>query len=414
MSACIEQMMHNEHQNTQPESQPIRLSMQGKIITASIIVGLALLLVVSIGSVLTPFIAAIITAYIFNPLVTLLENRTRAGRAVWIAVLYVLAFSLLYWLGTWLWPRIALQTNDLITRLPDIVVGVAATFEGNRTFEIGPTLTIDLTPLEEHIINAATDLTRTLSEGVPHLVFSALETAIYTLIYLIVTFYLLLQSRELTAWTVRLIPAPYRTEICSLGRQIDHVLSAYIRGQLMLIVIMAVLLYIPLSILQVPYALVIAIASGVLELIPILGPWSAAIIAMTVALFQASVPFGLSNLGLAGLIGIIYFTLRQIEDSFIIPNIMGHLVRLHPAVVLFAVLAGGSLAGPLGLLLSIPFAAVVRILLTYIYSKLTDTTADFPNDPPPSRAKKPARDREPERIAQELSPEHMRLSEGSE
>jgi predicted PurR-regulated permease PerM len=143
---------------------------------------------------------------------------------------------------------------------------------------------------------------------------------------------------------------------------------------------MAVLLYIPLSILQIPYALVIAIASGVLELIPILGPWSAAIIAMLVALFQPEVPFGLTNLGLAGLIGIIYFALRQIEDSFIIPNIMGHLVRLHPAVVIFAVLAGGSIAGGLGLLLSIPTAAVVRIMLSYLYRKLVDND-DLPGSP---------------------------------
>jgi predicted PurR-regulated permease PerM len=123
------------------------------------------------------------------------------------------------------------------------------------------------------------------------------------------------------------------------------------------------------------------------------------------------VPFGLSNLGLAGLLGVIYFTLRQIEDSFIIPNIMGHLVRLHPAVVLFAVLAGGSLAGPLGLLLSIPTAAVIRILLVYLYNKLTDNLR-FPDDAAPAETR--AEEREPERITQELAHEHLRLSEGSE
>jgi predicted PurR-regulated permease PerM len=330
--------------------------------------------------VLTPFIAAIITAYIFNPLVSLLQRRTRMGRALWIVVIYVVAFSLIFWLATWVWPRIVWQYQDLVGRLPTILLGISQMFEGNRTIDLGTGLTIDLTPLEEQLISTATDLGRALSEGVPHLVFSALETAIYTLVYLIVTFYLLLQSQELLDWTVQLIPAPYRAEICGLGWQIDQVLSAYIRGQLMLIVIMAVLLYIPLSILQIPYALVIAIASGVLELIPIIGPWSAAIIAMLVALVQPDVPFGLSNLGLAGLIGIIYFTLRQIEDSFIIPNIMGHLVRLHPAVVIFAVLAGGSIAGGLGLLLSIPTAAVLRIVLSYFYKKLTDNY-DLPDSP---------------------------------
>ncbi len=231
--------------------------------------------------------------------------------------------------------------------------------------------TLNLKPVEEQIIGAVSDLGRTISEGVPHLVFSALETAIYVLVYLIVTFYLLLQSKELGRWMVQLIPAPYRTEICSLGRQIDHVLSAYIRGQLLLIIIMSVLTYIPLSILKVPYALVIAIASGVLELIPVLGPWSAAGIAMVVALFQPEVPFGLSSLGLAGLIGLIYFILRQLEDSF---------VKVHPAVVIFAILAGGAIAGAFGLLLAIPLAAVIRIILSYLYPKITDTL--IPPGPP--------------------------------
>jgi len=144
-------------------------------------------------------------------------------------------------------------------------------------------------------------------------------------------------------------------------------------------VIMSVLLYIPLSILQVPYALVIAVASGVLEILPIIGPWSAAGIAMTVALFQPVTPFGLSNVAVAILLGIIYFVLRQIEDHFIIPNVMGPLVRLHPGVVIFAILAGGALAGAFGLFISIPIAAVIRIVLSYLYRKLTDQP-EMPSD----------------------------------
>lgn len=372
------------------EPQTIRFSPHGKLITIGILVSLALLLLSSIGHVLTPFIAAIVTAYLFNPIVSWLHRRTGVRRAVWIIVLYLIVFSLIYWLGTWLWPRILRQYGDLVASLPGIVRDISAMLEGHKTIQVGSEITIDLTPLEEQLIGTITDIGRTMSEGVPHLVFSALETALYTLVYLIVTFYLLLQSQDLSRWVVQLIPPPFRAEICELGSQIDQVLGAYIRGQLLLIVIMAVLIYIPLAILDVPYALVIAIASGVLELIPILGPWSAALIAMVVAFFQPEVPFGLSNASLAGLIGLIYLVLRQIEDSFIIPNVVGPLVRLHPAVVIFAVLAGGSLGGAIGLLLSIPAAAVMRILLSYLYGKMTDTyQIQEPPDPPGKAAEVP-------------------------
>ncbi|MGQ9483001.1 AI-2E family transporter [Chloroflexus sp.] len=353
------------------EERPIRFSYQAKWISGGLIVVLTIWLLFAVTHILPPFIGAIITAYLFNPLIGWLHRRTRIGRAIWIIVLYIVAFFVLYSLFTALWPRIVQQSRDLAANAPVIIRELTIFFEQNQTIEVGD-FVISLAPLEAQVIGLIRDVAGWLSGNVPKIVFSALESVIYLLVYLIITFYLLLQAPQLKAWSRSLIPAPYRREIGHLGYQIDRVFSAYIRGQLILIVIMSVLLYIPLSLLQVPYALVIAVASGVLEILPIIGPWSAAGIAMTVAFFQPVTPFGLSNVALAVLLGIIYFVLRQIEDHFIIPNVMGPLVRLHPGVVIFAILAGGALAGAFGLFISIPIAAVIRILLSYIYRKLTD------------------------------------------
>jgi predicted PurR-regulated permease PerM len=183
----------------------------------------------------------------------------------------------------------------------------------------------------------------------------------------------------------RLVPEQYRGEIRGLGRQIDGVLSSYIRGTLLLIPIMAVVTYIALSILGVRYALVLGIATGFLEVIPLVGPWSAAGIAMMVALFQTTTPFGWDNWVLAVVVGVTYFVLRMSEDNFIIPYVVGHAVHLHPVLVLFAILAGGAIGGPFGLFISIPTVAVARLLLLYIYRKLVDSPELPPTDaaPPP-------------------------------
>lgn len=361
-----------------PEQKLIRFSSRFKLVSVAIVVALTIWLLLAVAHVLTPFVAAIITAYLFNPLVTWLQRRTRLGRALWIAVIYVLALLTLYGLGTWIGPLIAQQSRDLAAAAPEVASRIQSFFRGREQVELGG-IVFDLASLEAQLIAAVSDLGARLSQSVPQLVFSALETVIYLLVYLIITFYLLLQARQFKQWSIGLIPAPYRAEIGALGTQIDGVFSAYIRGQLLLIVIMSVLLYIPLSILRVPYALVIAVASGTLEILPIIGPWTAAGIAMVAALFQQDVPFGLSNVGLAALLGIIYFVLRQIEDHFIIPNVMGSLVRLHPAVVIFSILAGGALLGAFGLFIAIPVAAVIRILLSFVYRKLTDR----PELPPP-------------------------------
>jgi predicted PurR-regulated permease PerM len=235
------------------------------------------------------------------------------------------------------------------------------------------TMVIDLRPAETDVSAWFTSLASELSASVPELVFGVLERLVLLLVYLVVTFYLLLQADQIVEGFYGLIPAPYRTEIRELGRSIDRVLGAYIRSQLLLIVLMAVLTYIPLSLLGIKYALVLSIATGFLEIIPFVGPYTAAGSAMFVALLQPTTPFGWPNWLLAVVIGIIYLVLRQGEDHLIIPNLVGHIVKLHPIIVIFAILAGGHLGGMLGLLIAVPSAATAKIILNYLYTKLVDS-----------------------------------------
>lgn len=95
------------------ESRPIRFSYQAKWISSAIVVALAILLLMGVTHILPPFIGAIITAYLFNPLIGWLHRRTRVGRAIWIVVLYIVAGFALYSLFTALWPRIVQQSRDL-------------------------------------------------------------------------------------------------------------------------------------------------------------------------------------------------------------------------------------------------------------------------------------------------------------
>jgi predicted PurR-regulated permease PerM len=213
----------------------------------------------------------------------------------------------------------------------------------------------------------------------------AFETILLFVTYLMITYYLLLQANEIIEWIYGLVPAPYREEIRGLGRQIDSILSGYIRGTLLLIPIMAALTTVALSVLGVRYALVLGIITGVLETIPLIGPWSAAGIAIVVALFQVPTPLGWPTWLLAGVIGLVYFVLRMFEDNFIIPHVVGPAVHLHPMLVIFAILAGGALGGPFGLFVSIPVAAVARLLLRYMYYKLIDSS----EPPPPSEPGQP-------------------------
>lgn len=362
--------------------RPIRFSSLGKLITVGLLVALTIWLARSIGPALSPFIGAAITAYVFNPLVRWLHRRTRIGRAFWILALYFLIGVLVYLLGQYVGPRFMAQLTDFQRMLPAIMAEVQRQLTSNQAIIFGG-VRFDLGPIERPVMDFLSEVGRTLPEAVPHLFLTAIESLLLFLTYLIVTFYFLLQSDQIVESCYRLVPAQYRDEIRSLGKQIDNILASYIRGTLMLIPIMAVITYIALTVLGVRYALVLGIATGFLEVIPLLGPWSAAGIAMSVALFQATTPFGWDNWVLAIVVGVTYFVLRMSEDNFIIPYVVGHAVHLHPVLVLFAILAGGALGGPFGLFISIPTVAVVRLLLRYIYRKLVDAPELPPPDPTP-------------------------------
>jgi predicted PurR-regulated permease PerM len=356
------------------QSSRIVFPLWAKITTVAVVIALAVLLLRAVGGLLNPFIWAIITAYLFNPLVTALTSRTPIKRGWWVILLYMVAGLLLYLGINSLVPRLTNQYNDLERSLPNFQTRAEEWIQRNGVITVGDT-TIDVRPTEQQIEDFFADLGAELPTLALEGVFGVFERLVLLLVYLVVTFYLLLQADKIIDQMYGLIPAPQRGEIRELGRSIDRVLGAYIRSQVLLIVIMAVLTYIPLTILGVQYALVLAIATGFLEIIPFVGPWTAAGSAMLVSLLQTGNTFGWPNWVLALVVGAIYTILRQMEDHLIIPNLVGRIVKLHPIIVIFSILAGAALGGALGLLMAVPIAATIKILLTYLYNKLIDAPA---------------------------------------
>ncbi len=189
-------------------------------------------------------------------------------------------------------------------------------------------------------------------------------------VYLIATFFFFLQGDRMLANLRALLPRRYHREVDRVAGEINGTLGAYLRGQLLLVAIMSSVTFVALTVYNMPYAIVLALMTGFLELIPIIGPWSAGAVAVSVAALNPAPPFGWSNLTLCIAVGITYFVLRQLEDVLIIPALIGRIVHLHPLLVIFCLLIGTTIGGVLGLLLAVPVAAVIKILLRYVYGKL--------------------------------------------
>jgi len=347
----------------------IRFSNRAKEITIWVCAALVVLVLYRTAHLLSPFVWAVVATYIFHPLVTFMARQTGVPRAVWIILIYIALFSAIAWGVVNLGPIISAQTMNLINE------GPAALDQTQRYLADQPLMRdlgieLDLTQLQRELETRSADLTGLAERVALPVIEIVVDKSIRLFIFLVTTFYLLVNAEKAMAFLIGLAPRAYQHEIETLLRRINDTLGAYLRSQLILIAIMSAATWIFLSIIQVESALVLAIMTGLLELIPIIGPYSAGSIAVAVALFQNTTPFGWSHTTLAIVVGVGYFVLRQIEDNLIIPTLIGRAVHLNPIVVIFALLVGASSGGILGMLVAVPAAAVVRIISQYLYVKI--------------------------------------------
>jgi predicted PurR-regulated permease PerM len=348
----------------------VTLSPRARTTVAWVGVVLAVFIAILAWHALAPFIWAVITAYLFHPIVAWIQRKTRLPKqivALWFYLLIGLLLAILFINVT---PLIVDQLEEVQQQLiPNLLSDVDLWIQDRKRFD-NRFAGIDLALIETRIDTLGQQAADILgTEAVP-LLLSTFSFAIELLIYLFSSFYLVVYGPKFMRSLRDAINRRYHSEYDRLMSDINRTLGAYLRGQAVLVVIMSTASYIALRILDVDYALSVAIATGFLELIPLIGPWTAGTIAVTIALFQPTAPFDWSNTTLAIVVGIVYFALRQLEDAFVIPLVIGRIVHLNPFAVLFVLVIGTSIAGPLGLILSVPVAAVIKLLVQFFHAKL--------------------------------------------
>jgi predicted PurR-regulated permease PerM len=200
----------------------------------------------------------------------------------------------------------------------------------------------------------------------------AFNTLINVTFLLMMTFYLLKDGGRFLDGIVSLVPAEYQQDGQLLLKQLTNVWDAYVRGQLILCLVMGIVVYLAALVLGVPNAPILGLLAGVLEFIPTLGPFIALIPAAFLALVSESSTFaGLSGFPFMLLVIVVWTGLQNLESIFLVPRIMGDSLDLHPFVVIIGVLVGAALVGPLGVILAAPSVASARVIIQYIYRKLS-------------------------------------------
>ena len=321
-------------------------------------------LVYRLTPILTPFLIGIILAYLGNPAVNRLEktgfSRTVAVVFVFLVIMIVPASALIILL-----PLLQKQIAGLIMHIPDMINVVQSKYLGS----IASFLEIDIEMIDLDAIRRVlmdhwqsfSHIIGTLLEQISQSGQTLLLWTGYLVIIPVVTFYMLRDWGDLLDRTKKLIPRKYQAVITKLAGECDVVLGEFFRGQLLVMLAQSIIYSTGLWIVGLEFALLIGILAGLVSFVPYLGFFVGFSIAGAAAFFQfhelSSIFYVLLVFGIG----------QAIEGMLLSPLLIGDRIGLHPAAVIFAVMAGGQLFGFFGVLLALPVASMITVLLRHAH-----------------------------------------------
>ena len=319
-----------------------------KIIIKVIFAFLALAFFWAIRDVVLIFILSLILASALGPLVDFLKQR-QIPRAVSAIMAFALFIGLVALLAYFLIPVVVEQFKLFTQNLPTYLEAMKQ--------RIGPfAANFNIQKYFDQTISEATG-----GSAVVNSTFGIVNGFIGVISVLFISFYLLAEEKGLKSFVRFLLPDEYEGFVINILEKIQHKIGLWVLGQIIVCIVMFVITFVGLTILNVPYALILAFVAGLLEVIPYVGPLIAAIPAVLISLLVSPT--------LAFAAAILYFLLHEFEANVLIPKVMQKTVGISPLAILLAMLTGFKLAGIVGIIMSVPLVGALTVVISEFWAR---------------------------------------------
>lgn len=346
----------------------------------------------------TMLVLAAFSAYLISPAVTLLMERTKLSRAAAVNIVYFSALIVLVGIPGALMPiffdeikLVAQDVLDLTTSLSDILT---------KPIQMGG-FVLHLEQLGESLANFREDALSPLPSEALELLEATSINILWLLIILVTVHLIMSEWPRVRVWLIELAPDEYRDDMNRLYDRLRNVWMAYLRGQIVLMVVVGVVFTIAWAVIGIPGALVLGVIAGLFTLVPDVGPTVAAALAVAVALLEGSTWIRLSpdptlnNLIVGGIAAVTYIVLINAKNFFVRPLIYGRSLHMNEALIFVAILTATILWGILGALLIVPVMASVAVIMEYLRRRILGLPPFEDDDEmqfkaPPEKTRKPA------------------------
>ncbi len=316
---------------------------------------------------ISPLVIAALIAYVLTPVVDILHHRVKIPRSLSATFVIFAGLGAIVSLPALMIPVLLTEIETLATDLEDIFLEIQ-NFLGRPIDFLG--FEFHLEQLRPDLPQLFADSLSSITENAFHILESTTVNFLWILVILVTIYYLLVDWVGLKNWVYNILPEDYQTDARHLYEDIKVVWRGYLRGNLALMAIVGVVFSIAWVAIGMPGALILGLITGLLTIIPDLGPAIAVGLAVIVALFEGSNYLQISNVFFALLVIGIYAVLINIKNIWLRPLIFGRSVHMHDGVVFVAIIAAVILQGILGALIVIPVLASFGLLGRYVYRRL--------------------------------------------
>jgi len=326
----------------------VEISLKSIVYTLALIV-LALVAWKIKGVLIALFIAFILMSG-FAPLVEFL-TKNGVNKALSVALTYLLAISFLGMLFFFALPPLIQQTQEFVIKMPTYADQINLTFNSSQIPGLSSSTLAEI--VSNRLDSALSNLLQ-LALNVFNIFITFITISVFT-------FYLLLEREKIKKNVYLLVPHLPRKDVENLAYKIEEKTGAWVRGQIVLMIIIGVFTYIGLTILGIEFALPLAVIAGLLEIVPVMGPIISSIPAIMIALVEGPI-LAIATIAL-------YILIQQLENNLLVPKVMEKAVGLSPLITIFAILVGGTLFGIMGAVLAVPATAIGHVIVQDRFQK---------------------------------------------
>jgi predicted PurR-regulated permease PerM len=346
------------------------MSVERQVLFWSVLLVLAVILLGLLRDVLLPFVLGTMLAYMLNPLVNLTTRsglpRTAAAALVLLGGIVLIAFTMVTVV-----PLVLDQLQKFALRLPDLIAQLRGVVDDVARARLGPRYPEFAAHIDKGI-NALTDNWAAIASTAANSLLAQMRSLVNLVSLVLVTplvaFYVLVDWEPMLARIDGWLPRQHEPAIRRLAVEINDAISAFIRGQGMVCLILAVFYAASLQAIGLEYGLLVGLATGISSFVPFVG-WAIGFIsAMALALAQFW-PAMMPVLLVAG----VFIAGQVLDAAFLSPRIVGSRIGLHPVWLLFALVAFSSLFGFVGVLVAVPIAAAIAVLVRFALAAYLDS-----------------------------------------